>query len=187
MTRLLPAGALATGLSLAAAGTANAQVPPSPDRNEIVSQWDHNFNNTLCVDDSGKPTMGTQIWLWHCNSNPNQRWHFVQNAYSPGGFTGYNIELDSTKSGTPLCITPSGVDNDHPYSEPGVRLVLGSCDYLAADWITVTADGSNPLMTLQDHSRTFCISTADFSDSNGTPLIQKYCDPNDLSQVWWLG
>src|SRR5215467_16089263 len=46
---LLSAGALAAGLSTALAGTARADVPPSPTWNEIVSQWDHNFNNTLCV------------------------------------------------------------------------------------------------------------------------------------------
>lgn len=122
------------------------------------------------------------------SGNPNQRWHFVRAPYSWDGFAGYYIELNSTASGTPLCITPV-VDNDHPYSQPGERLILGSCDYLGAVWAMVTAPGSNPLITLRSVSQggAFCISTADFSDSNGTPLIQKYCDPNDAAQVWWLG
>ncbi|HET7013236.1 MAG TPA: ricin-type beta-trefoil lectin domain protein [Streptosporangiaceae bacterium] len=190
---LLSAGAFAVGLSTTLAGTARADVPPSPDWNEIVSQWDHNFNNTLCLDDpGGSHTQGTQLQLWHCHGSGStgdpQRWHFADSGWrGTDGTKGYLIELNSTRSGTPLCITFPVGDINSGVIPPNERLVLGSCNTLYAVWFMNTAPGSNPLITLEDFGGNNCMATADFTDNNGTPLIVKNCsDTSDLSQVWFL-
>jgi len=190
---LLSAGALAVGLSTALAGTARAEVPPDPNWNEIVSQWDHNFNNTLCIDDPQNiHTAGEPLQLWHCHGSGStgdpQRWHFVDSGWrGTDGTVGYLIELNSTRSGTPLCITYPNQDVNSGVFPVNERLIIGSCNTLWAVWFMNTAPGTNPLITLEDFNGSNCMAAADFSDSNGTPLIVKNCsDTSDLSQVWFL-
>jgi hypothetical protein len=184
MAMLLAAGALAVGLSTAAVGPAQAVVAPSTDWNEIFSAFDHNFNNTLCVDDpSGNHSVGTQLWVWHCNSNPNQRWRFVFVAEDISGAAEFDIQLRSTVgTSMPLCITDNGT--------AGQRLTLTQCEgFNDTFWVMDAAPGTNPLMGLEDRFNGLCMAVADFSDNNGTPLISKTCDSNssDLSMTWTLG
>lgn len=186
LVTLLAASALAVGLSTALSGTARAEVPPSPDWNEIVAQFDHNFNNTLCVDDAGNTSFGARIWLWHCNSNPNQRWHFELAGTTPDGFGIYSIALDSSwisPAQDPDCISLRGIAPQ----EPGQQLALGACGFLDDMWVVQTVPGTNPLISIVNYTSGLCMAVADFSDNNGTPLIEKTCDPNDLAQVFVLG
>ncbi|SRR5712691_4383702 len=62
----------------------------------------------------------------------------------------------------------------------------GNCWPREIDWIMDTGPGINNIM-LRDPVSYLCLAAADFSDSNGTPLIATTCNPNDLSQVWTLG
>jgi hypothetical protein len=187
MAILMAAGALAVGLSIAATGTAHALVNPDPNWNEIVSQFDHNFNNTLCVDDpGGSLTYGTPLQLWHCHGSGSnggpQRWEF----FNSGSFFDGQIEWLLVLADHPnVCI-----DYKNSVAFSGQRLVVGPCGpapYDVGMWVMDSAPGTNPLMDLRDPVNNLCIAAADFSDNNGTPLIAKTCDPNDLSQIWWLG
>jgi len=188
MATLLSAGAFAIGISMAAAGAAHAVNPPSSDWNEIIASFDHNQENTLCVDDTGHTTAGTGIWLWHCNgtANVNQRWRFVPEGTAADGMTYYQIVLRPTLDRGPVeCVGyPQGGVN----ITSGVRLTLEDCGGPSVvDWTMETAPGTNPLITLVDGLRNLCIAQADFSDNNGTPVIVKTCSNSDISQVWALG
>src|SRR5712691_2416771 len=189
---LLSAGTLAAGLSAASAGTAYAVVPPDPNWNEIISVFDHNANNTLCVDDPGhSATFNTQLQLWHCHGSSNsngapQRW-FFNPTFLEDGTPAYTIYLYNTLSvgaddpGDFMCI--------HYWNDDrwvGQRMALGNCWPREIDWIMDTGPGINNIM-LRDPVSYLCLAAADFSDSNGTPLIATTCNPNDLSQVWTLG
>lgn len=190
LVTLVSAAALAVSLSIALAGTARADLPPDPNWNEIFAPFDHNFNNTLCIDDGGNAHAGAQLILWHCASNANQRWHFVFYANSNPAIDGgnsYSIELDSTVgSSNPLCITFPDLSNE----VRGQRLVLGSCNTLDALWTMLGAPGTNPLMNLRSYvngqDSGLCMMQPDFSDNNGTPLIEDFC-ADTLAETWQLG
>jgi ricin-type beta-trefoil lectin protein len=189
MAALLSAAALSVGLSTAAAGTAHAAISPSPDWNEIFSAFDHNFNNTLCIDDpSGNLANNTPLWLWHCNSNLNQRWLIAYAGVVNNGTPVYAIILRRTfgASGDYKCIGfKDGV------RASGQRLALVDCNgnFIPTTWVLDNANGTSALMGLRDPSSNLCMAVADFSDNNGTPLIAKTCDsnPNDSSMSWELG
>lgn len=190
MATLLSAGAAAIGISMAAAGAAQAAVPPSSDWNEIIASFDHNFNNTLCVDDpGGSLSVGTQLELWHCHGSGSdggpQRWRFIPEGTSADGMTDYLIALrPSLDQGPSLCVGfPGGF-----VPASGQRLILVQCGSSAAVlWTMETAPGTNPLMGLADQLHNLCIAYGNFSDSNGTPLIATTCGATDESQVWALG
>jgi len=190
---LLSAGTLAVGLSAAAAGTANATVIPDPNWNELVSSW-ANAGNTMCVDDpSHSTTFNTRLQLFHCHGYASngapQRW-FFNPTFTEDGTAAYIIYLANTLSTDPndpndfMCL--HYWNNDRRDGQP---MALGNCYPREIDWVMEPGNPgiSDNNFMLRDSQNNLCLSAANFSDSNGTPLIAATCNPYDPTQDFWLG
>lgn len=196
MAALLFAGTLAASLGMSTAAAAHASVDPGNSWAEIWNPYSRAQGNTLCVDNpGGSTTYATPLQLFHChgyasNGTP-QRWVFTAT-----GFTASNGDpvYQISNAGTGLCIGPGG---NAPNA--GSRLDQVSCnqDTFGATWWEMQSrnayagDPDFELIWDSAFSSAYppvCVSAANFSDSNGTPLVLSPCRSfTDPSQIWNLG
>lgn len=178
---LLSLGMLVAGLTMTMGGTAQAVPVPDPTWNEIISAFDNAQSNPECVDSPRENTSaGAPLQLFRCHATDSggqpQRWHFQA--------MGNGFQISNFSSG--LCI---GIGQDLPAN--GNHAVQANCSFNTV-WDMVGQAGSGSLFHLQYErlGTSVCLEPADLSDSNGTPLVIKSCDPtfsHDLAQLWSLG
>jgi hypothetical protein len=130
MVTLLGAGALAVGLSTAAAVAAHASPVPNSDWNELIPKFDNGRSNTLCIDDTnGSTASGNPLQLVHCHASGSdgvpQRWHFTQiGVVVNPGETAWEMRL--ADGAGPFCVTDTRTPATAPAS--GTRVFLDNCD-----------------------------------------------------------
>jgi len=191
LAALLSGGLLVAGLSVGLSGTAHASDPtvPATTWNEIFVPFDNAQGNTMCVDvPGGSTSAGVPLQFFHChgyasNGSP-QRWHFIPSFTTDSGAVAYLIQ----NTGSGLCVT-NPVNNVNS----GLRLQQGRCGS-APFWVInrQNANGTDPLMELAIFGTDLCMSAANLSDGNSTPLVATTCQPlqptpADLSQTLELG
>ena len=147
--------------------------------------FDNAQGNPMCVDvPNGSTAAGVPLQFFHChgyasNGSP-QRWHFIPSFTTDSGDVAYLIQ----NTGSGLCVT-------HPVNNvnSGLRLQQGRCDQ-APFWVIhrQNANGTDPLIQLVIFGADLCMSAANFSDANSTPLVATDCQGfTNLPEILELG
>ena len=111
-------------------------------------------------------------------------------TFTEDGTAAYIIYLANTLSTDPndpndfMCI--HYWNNDRWDGQP---MALGNCYPREIDWVMEPGNPgiSDNNFMLRDSENNLCLSAANFSGSNGTPLIAATCNPYDPTQDFWLG
>jgi hypothetical protein len=181
---LISAVALAIGLSTAMAGAAQAAVAPTPGINyEITSPF--LTPNPLCVDvPGGSTSTGTPLQLFHCHGTDSQGaiqlWRFDR----VGGTNDRPIyQIVNLRSR--LCLEVANTTG-----APGTRIVQGSCilgsqsEWQILDNATGFINDPNPNdFELNAFIFGECMTAANSSDNNQTPLVLGQCTAGRGTQL----
>jgi hypothetical protein len=184
----LAATGLTLGLTLAATGTARADIPPPTSWAEIYTPYLNAQGITLCADDTnGSTAPHNPAQLYHCHGYDSkgapQRWGFV--PFDPGtisedGHTVYHLY----NYGAGECLIENA---------PGQQLDLNSCDLLGAGWELITAPGTNgPDFQLRQWDSAAagspeCAAASNYTGNNNTRLVMEPCSATDTRQLFRLG
>jgi hypothetical protein len=187
LCRLLAAGTLALGMGAGLAGTGQAAIVvpgPPPTWAEIWNPSLTGQSNTMCLDvPSGSSTSQLRLQLFHCHGYGSdggpQRWQFIDDGIGIDGVHAY--QLRNAANGLCLAFDPATT-----------YIIQTSCDF-SGGWELWSenlwaADQQFALVRYPAQGDVRCMSAANATDSNHTPLVLAPCGLwfNDL-QLWQLG